>query len=41
VVKGGLDRSIAATDKQIHQLVYELYDLTDEEISIVEKSVSS
>jgi len=26
-----------ATDKQIDQLVYELYDLTDEQIRIVEE----
>jgi hypothetical protein len=29
-------RQIAATDKQIDQLVYGLYDLTQEEIRIVE-----
>ena len=31
-----LKRRIAATDKQIDQLVYELYGLTEEEIAIVE-----
>ncbi|OQY29309.1 MAG: restriction endonuclease subunit R [Candidatus Cloacimonetes bacterium 4572_55] len=31
-----LQRQIAATDRQIDKLVYELYDLTDEEIKIVE-----
>jgi hypothetical protein len=31
-----LQRQIAATDKQIDQLVYELYKLTQEEISTVE-----
>ena len=31
-----LDRQIAATDRQIDQLVYQLYELTDEEIAIVE-----
>jgi type I restriction-modification system DNA methylase subunit len=31
-----LQRQIETTDKQIDQLVYELYDLTDEEIKIVE-----
>ena len=31
-----LKRQIETTDKQIDQLVYELYDLTDEEIRIVE-----
>ena len=34
--KTALARQIEATDKQIDQLVYELYDLTDEEIKIVE-----
>ncbi|MBN2466344.1 hypothetical protein JXD38_12060 [candidate division WOR-3 bacterium] len=29
-------RQIAATDKAIDQLVYELYGLTDKEIAIVE-----
>jgi hypothetical protein len=31
-----LQRQIAATDKQIDQLVYELYGLTEEEVRIVE-----
>ncbi len=31
-----LQRQIAATDSQIDRLVYDLYDLTDEEIKIVE-----
>jgi len=31
-------RQIDATDKQIDQLVYELYGLTDEEIRIVEEA---
>ena len=31
-----LQRQIKVTDKQIDQLVYKLYDLTDEEIKIVE-----
>ena len=31
-----LKREIAATDRQIDELVYELYGLTDEEIKIVE-----
>jgi hypothetical protein len=31
-----IERTIAATDKQIDQLVYELYGLTEEEIRIVE-----
>lgn len=34
--KTKLDRQIAATDRQIDQLVYELYALTAEEIKIVE-----
>jgi hypothetical protein len=32
-----LQRQIDATDKQIDQLVYELYGLTDKEIGIVER----
>ena len=31
---------IAATDRQIDQLVYELYGLTEEEIAIVEGGTS-
>ncbi|MBM3189623.1 MAG: hypothetical protein FJZ90_12975 [Chloroflexi bacterium] len=31
-----LQRQIEATDQQIDALVYELYDLTEEEIKIVE-----
>jgi hypothetical protein len=31
-----LQRQIAATDRQIDRLVYELYGLTEEEIAIVE-----
>jgi hypothetical protein len=31
-----LERRIAATDNQIDQLVYKLYDLTEEEIAIIE-----
>ena len=33
-----LQRQIAATDSQIDRLVYELYDLKEEEIKIVEGS---
>ncbi|RKZ78847.1 MAG: hypothetical protein DRR16_26905, partial [Candidatus Parabeggiatoa sp. nov. 3] len=33
-----IERRIAATDKQIDQLVYRLYDLTTKEIGIVENS---
>ena len=36
--KAALRRQIAATDRQIDQLVYELYGLTDEEIRIVEEA---
>ena len=35
-----IQRQIDTTDKQIDQLVYELYDLTEEEIGIVEKGES-
>ena len=34
--KTRIQRQIAATDKQIDKLVYNLYGLTDEEIEIVE-----
>ncbi len=34
---GFIQRQIDATDRQIDRLVYELYVLTEEEISIVEK----
>ena len=33
-------RQIDATDRQIDQLVYQLYDLTDEEVKIVEGDVA-
>ena len=36
--KTTLQRQIDATDKQIDQLVYELYDLTEEEIKVVEEA---
>jgi hypothetical protein len=35
-----IQRQIDATDKAIDKLVYELYKLTDDEIKIVEGSVS-
>ena len=35
-----IQRQIDATDKQIYQLVYELYGLTDEEIRIVEEATT-
>jgi predicted nucleic acid-binding Zn-ribbon protein len=34
--KTNLQRQIDATDRQIDRLVYELYELTEEEIKIVE-----
>ncbi len=37
----GLQRQIEATDRQIDNLVYELYDLTEEEIKIVEGEMRS
>ena len=36
-----LEAQIAATDRQIDQLVYELYGLTEEEIGIVEEGASA
>ena len=35
-VKNALQRQVESTDKQIDQLVYRLYDLTDDQIKIVE-----
>ena len=35
-----IQRQIDATDRQIDQLVYELYGLTDEEIRIVEEATA-
>jgi len=32
-----LKRQIAGADRQIDRLVYDLYDLTDDEIAIVEE----
>jgi len=37
-IKSLIQRQIDATDKQIDQLVYELYGLTDKEIRIVEEA---
>ncbi len=34
-----LERQIAATDTEIDKLVYELYNLTEEEIRIVESPI--
>ena len=36
--KTRIQRQINTTDKQIDKLVYELYNLTEEEIAIVEDS---
>jgi hypothetical protein len=33
-----IERQIEATDRQIDQLVYELYGLTDDEIRLVEEA---
>lgn len=38
--KSILQRQIEATDREIDQLVYELYGLTDEDIKIVEGETS-
>lgn len=38
--KAVLERQMTATDRQIDQLVYELYGLTDEEIRIVEEATA-
>nr|WP_235168118.1 hypothetical protein [Halobacterium salinarum] len=35
-----LDKKIEKTDKLIDEIVYDLYDLTDEEIEIVEEAVA-
>jgi hypothetical protein len=35
-----IQREIGATDRQIDQLVYQLYGLTDEEIAIVESATA-
>jgi hypothetical protein len=37
-VRTAIERRIAATDRQIDELVYELYGLTKEEIGIVERA---
>jgi hypothetical protein len=37
--KTRLQRQVDATDQQINQLVYELYDLTEREIQIVEETI--
>jgi hypothetical protein len=38
--KPRLQREIDATDRQIDQLVYELYGLADEEIKIAEEAIA-
>ena len=38
--KTRLQRQINTTDKQIDKLVYDLYNLTEEEIKIVEQSTT-
>jgi len=37
--KTALQRQIEATDRQIDELVYELHELTEEEIKIIEEGV--
>jgi len=37
--KNLIERQIEATDRQIDALVYELYELTEDEIQIVERTV--
>jgi predicted nucleic acid-binding Zn-ribbon protein len=36
--RNAIQRQIDVTDKEIDRLVYELYDLTDDEINIVEEA---
>jgi hypothetical protein len=36
-----IQRRIVATDRQIDELVYELYGLTEEEIGVVERSIQA
>jgi hypothetical protein len=36
-----IEREIAQTDREINNIIYDLYDLTDEEIAIVEDSLSN
>jgi hypothetical protein len=38
-MKSRAERQIEATDRQIDVLMYELYDLTEDEIQIVEEAV--
>ena len=40
VDKKAIQRQIDATDRQIDNLVYELYELTDEEIRVVEEATA-
>ena len=39
--KTAIQRQIDATDQEIDQLVYELYELTDDEIKIVEEAAQA
>lgn len=39
--KPAFQREIGTTDRQIDQLVYELYGLTEDEIKIVEEAAST
>lgn len=39
-MRTGLTRQISATDGEIDRLVYELYELTDEGIRIVEEATA-
>jgi hypothetical protein len=38
--RNALQRQIDATDRQIDQLVYELYGVTDKEIALVEEATA-
>ncbi len=38
IIPFGLQIQINQTDKEIDQMVYELYDLTEDEINIIENS---
>ncbi|MBC7851901.1 MAG: N-6 DNA methylase [Pirellulaceae bacterium] len=40
LAKAALERQITATDRQIDELVYELYELTPEEVKIVEEATA-
>ncbi len=40
ITRGQIQREMYATDRQIDQLVYQLYGLTDDEIRIVEEATA-